>query len=209
MTRLFLIRHGQTAWNKKKRYQGQTNISLTQEGRKQAQAIANAFKETRIDLLFSSSLKRARQTALIISKKMGTKPVWDPRLQELSFGAWEGQTAKELSGKKDPAFLKWSQGRFVTPPGGESLASLRKRIRAFIKDFVEPAKDKHIAVVSHAGPIKVMIFELLGFPLRSLWSVQIDPASISVLSFHKHFVQLNYLNRVISAAHPAGEVFRK
>ncbi len=197
MTRLFLIRHGETAWNKKKRYQGQTNIGLTQRGREQARAIAHSFKSVKMDKLCSSSLKRAKQTALILSKEIGTKPVWDPRLRELHFGTWEGQTAKELSERKDPAFLNWAKGRFVTPPGGESLASLRKRVRHFLKDLLKESQDKHIAVISHAGPIKVIIFELLGLPLKSLWSVQLDPASISMVSCHKHFVQLNYLNRAI------------
>ncbi|HXV28665.1 MAG TPA: histidine phosphatase family protein [bacterium] len=209
MTQLFLIRHGETAWNRKKRYQGQTDISLTQDGRDQARDMARALKSVKIDMIYSSSLKRARQTALILSKEVGVRPVWDARLRELHFGAWEGRTAEQLRSRKDPVFLKWQRGNFVTPTGGESMASLRKRIRSFLKSILSKANGKQVVVVSHAGPMKVLIFESLKLPLRSLWSMQIDPASISMLSFHKHFVQMNYLNAVVPPKGTALQVFRK
>ncbi len=193
-THLILIRHGETPWTRERRYQGRSDTSLTAQGIRQSKKAAKKLRTFGIQVLYSSSLKRARQTAGVISKMTRLPLRIDPRLNELSFGRWEGVRAVDLLKRKDPVFLQWSRGRIVTPPGGESLRHLRLRVSKFLKECLRRHKGKTVALVSHGGPIKVFIFTALGLPLRSLWSLRIDPASMSVLTFCPHFTQLGRLN---------------
>lgn len=194
MTRLILVRHGQTPWTRQRRYQGSTDIRLTAEGRREARATARRLKKIPVDFLYASSLNRANETGRIIAGVLKRKMRTDSRLNELSFGEWEGKTAEELIRAKDPRFKRWAIGKRTTPPGGESLSSLRKRVRSFLKEIVKRSDGKTVAIVSHGGPIKVMIFEAMKLPFRSFWTLRAEPGSMSLLEFHPYFAQCVLLN---------------
>jgi len=193
VTRLTLIRHAETPWTLAERYQGNSNGLLTDRGVRQAHAIAKRMASQQIDVVYTSSLERARETSEIIAKVICKKPCVDTRLGEISFGLWEGKNAQELLKAKDPAFLKWCKGIYATPPCGESNLSLRKRVLEFLREKLKSHKGKHIAVISHQGPIRTMVFRAFK-TFRSFWTFQISPASISVLNFFPNFVQLVSLN---------------
>ena len=194
-TRLILIRHGETLWTRERRYQGHSDTLLSSHGKKQVLQLAQVLRTAGIGILYTSSLQRALQTAAVISKMTRIKPRVDSRLGELFFGRWEGKSAAELSAEKDPIFRQWCRGRIVTPPGGESLRSLRARTSGFLKSCLRRHPGKTVAVVSHGGPIKTLLFEALKLPARSLWSIRIDPASLTVLDFYPHLTQLVCLNQ--------------
>lgn len=144
MTQLILIRHGETLWNEQKKYQGHADIGLSSKGKKNIQALLHRVKTVGIDCIYTSSLRRARQSAKIISKKLGIKPYIDPRLNELNFGSWEGKTAEQLIYQKDKNFLSWANGKWKAPQGGESIYSLRRRVREFLKDCLKKHKGKKL-----------------------------------------------------------------
>lgn len=194
-TRLILIRHGETPWTRERRYQGRSDTFLSSHGKKQIRRLAKIIRTLNPRVLYTSTLQRSRQSAAILSKIIRAKPCVDSRLNELSFGRWEGRSAVELIAARDPVFLKWREGRIVTPPGGESLRSLRTRTSRFLKNCLRHHPGKTIAVVSHGGPIKTLLFEALKLPVRTLWSLRIDPASITVLDFYPNFTQLVTLNQ--------------
>lgn len=183
MTRFLLIRHGDTLWTKQKKYQGQTDIELSKQGRKKIRGLSSALKSFEIHSLYTSSLKRARQSSEILSAALGIKPRTDARLNELNFGQWEGKTAAELLSKKDKPFFSWTKGKWKTPAGGESLGSLRRRVRQFLRECVKKHRHKNVAIVSHGGPIRMMIVESLRLPERFLFSFRVDPASVLLLTF--------------------------
>ena len=151
MIRLILIRHGETHWTSQKRYQGHSDTRLTARGRSQARVLAKSLAAQKIDVLYTSSLGRAKETGSAISRKIGKRPRMDSRLNELSFGRWEGKTAKELARAKDRIFRRWCQGKLIKPPAGESLSSLRKRVSAFLKQIEKRHPGKTVALVSHGG----------------------------------------------------------
>ncbi len=184
MTRLILIRHGETAWTRQKRYQGRTDIPLNLSGRKQALHLSGQLRKCRIHFFYTSGLARALQTAAILSKGRNAHVVRDERISEFNFGRWEGKTARELILSKDSSYLKWCQGRWVNPPGGESIGDFKKRHRGFLSDILKQHEGKTIAVVSHGGPIRMMLIQSLGLPLRFFWRIHIEPASVSVLHFN-------------------------
>lgn len=194
MTYLILIRHGETEWTKIKRFQGSTDTLLTAHGKRQAKAVGQCLKRYGIDVLYSSPLKRARQTSDAIGKAVNKKAHFDNRIRELGFGAWEGKSPAELLKDKKSGYPKWCRGKIVTPERGEKIAAFRKRVGSFLKEITKKHRGKKIAVVTHGGPIKMFLFEALKLPTRSLWSFRADTASMTVIGLGDHFSQVFSLN---------------
>ena len=195
MTTFIFIRHGETLWTQQKRYQGHSDIRLNARGRGDAKRAANMVRAYGIDILYASPLARARETAEIIAGRIQKKPRPDARIREISFGRWEGRTAQQILKDRDPVFRKWCRGIWVTPPDGESRALFQRRVASFLRDCLRRHPGKKVAVVSHGGTIKMMIFELLKLRKISLWSIRVDPGSVSVLTVYRDFTQLVLLNR--------------
>ena len=204
MTQLILIRHGETQWTAERRYQGHSDTDLNPAGRAQARALARRLLALKWDILYTSSLNRARQTAEGIAARAGKNPRVDSRLVEFGFGRWEGKTAGEIFKKKDPAFRHWCRGEWVRPPGGEKKETFRKRIAGFLRDVLKRHPGKKVVVVSHGGAIKMMISKLLDLPFRSFWSFRVDPASVSIVHFQGKFTQLIFLNDTSHLRKPTG-----
>ncbi len=179
MTELFLIRHGQTPWTKERRYQGHTDTNLTAHGKQQAQALARRLRSIKFDVIYSSPLKRARETAKILAAGVKAPVRVDAALKEISFGNWEGRSVQELIQQKEPGFLDWHRGKFVRPPGGESMPHFRKRIRQFLKKILKRHPDDRLAIVAHGGPVKILLFEVLKLPTDFWWIFRAEPASLS------------------------------
>ncbi len=189
-TVLYLIRHGETPWTREKRFQGRTDTKLTPRGRKQAAALGRRLRDSGIDVLYASPLKRAAESARIISKSIRCKIRSDERLVELGFGEWEGKSPVELLAQKKSGYKEWCRGKLVSPRGGERLKAFRKRVGSFYRTILRRHPGKKIAVVTHGGPVKIFIYEALKLPYRSLWSFRVEPASLNVIAAGKHFSQV-------------------
>lgn len=200
--RIFLIRHGETLWTATRRYQGTTNVPLTRGGIRQAKAIARALESERPTRLYTSTLRRARDTAARMARSLGLKPLIDSRLNEIDFGEWEGADYRILAQRSKKEFRAWREGRLKKPPGGESIASLSRRIGEFLKEILDRYPEETLAIVSHGGPIKMFLFKALnGFvrrtaPFPSVWSLRIDPGSISLIEGNQSLLQIVWTNRL-------------
>lgn len=191
-TRLILIRHGETAWNRARRYQGRSDIPLAPRGRRQARQMRRFIKNISLDAVYASTLSRAIETAQLVT---GRRPRQDKRLDEIDFGAWEGQNVHALLRNKDKAFLKWSAGIPVVPPGGESLSAVERRVRSFLQTVIKKHPGKTIAVISHSGTLRAVFCALMGLPKKSFWAFRIDPASLAVFDVYGRFAQCLVLNQ--------------
>lgn len=155
MRYITLIRHGVTEWNMQGRVQGRTDVPLADKGRRQAEALAPRFADKDF-LLFSSPLSRAMETAKIAFPNYSIRE--EPRLRELHFGIFEGQTLAER--QADAAWLQWQEESFEVPaPGGESYADVRLRVADWLLSL--PA-DKHIVAVTHSGVIRSLLAYVAG-----------------------------------------------
>lgn len=193
--KLFLIRHGETPWTVARRYQGSTDIPLNRKGIQQAKAIARALKADPPRYLYTSALRRARQTAQVIEKTLGPEPRVDPRLNELHFGKWEGVSYPDLARSRSRLFKRWQEGKLNRPPGGESVAALARRVGEFFKEISERHSRDSLAIVAHGGPIQMMLFKALKVTGCSIGSFRIDPASISLLEGTPSLFQILWTNR--------------
>ncbi|MEA2446977.1 MAG: hypothetical protein QOK47_614 [Actinomycetota bacterium] len=156
-----MVRHGATEWNIDKRAQGHADIALTEEGRSQALHAARELRDTNIDAVYSSDLKRAYDTATIIAKDHGLDVIVDPDLREIDQGEWEGLTVEEI--KKGWPDL-WGPARhFNARPGGETPQQVRQRSLEALERAARAHPTGTICVVSHGGTIRWVSAEALGY----------------------------------------------
>ncbi|MGX7680684.1 histidine phosphatase family protein [Jatrophihabitans sp. DSM 45814] len=159
--RIVLLRHGRTAWNAQRRYQGQADPPLDEVGQAQAIHVAGLIAAMQPDILVSSDLQRARHTAAKVASLAGLDFKVDERLRERNLGHWEGLTRDEVEARYPEEFADWLAGRDVTRRGGESRQQVAERAMS----LVEELPDVELAVlVSHGATAMCLSAALLGLP---------------------------------------------
>jgi|TARA_B110000467_G_scaffold98978_1_gene89555 alpha-ribazole phosphatase len=167
---LTIVRHGRTAANAGGLLQGHIDNSLDSLGKRQASEIAGALGE--VDVVVCSPLTRAIETA----KPLGITPVIDDRWIELDYGDWDGQPVSSI-GKE--TWAQWRSDDTFTPPGGESLASLNRRVYSACEDLQSLAESQHVVVFTHVSPIKSAISWALSCDEEISWNLRVSQAQIS------------------------------
>jgi alpha-ribazole phosphatase len=193
--RLILLRHGETDWNREGRYLGQKDVDLSLWGERQVQLAAERLDGERIEAIYASDLIRTRRTAEIIAASRGLTVKTDSRFRELNFGAWEGLTYEEISTRFRRELKAWEEDPVnQTPPRGESLAALVRRVSQAWQEIIRKDRASTILLVGHGGPLRVLLCKLLGFRPTEIWRFQVDPGSVSILFFTSQRAQLFILN---------------
>ena len=188
-TRLILVRHGETLANREFRYIGARDDALSERGVEQAQQLGRALETFPLAAVYSSPLQRTYQTALPIAAPHQLSVHRLDALVEGHFGIWEGLSRDEVlarSAEDCELLLAWEQDATIAPPEGESLAQVRERVSLAVDRLAEQHAGQTIALVSHVGPIKVLLCQALGAPLSSMRHIFLDPATISVVDWREH-----------------------
>jgi probable phosphoglycerate mutase len=184
MTRLILLRHGETEWNLEKRAQGYQDSPLSKTGLAQARAIARRMANQPFDLLYSSDLKRAWRTAGYIAQASGHTPVADPCLRERHLGIREGLTREEFAARY-PGI--WKVYRTADPeaplPGGESLGEFHRRAAACCESLVQRHPGQTIVAVTHGGFLGQVFRHVLGLPINTPRQFEIFNAAYNELFY--------------------------
>lgn len=166
MSRIILIRHGETEWNARGIYQGQLNSPLTAEGRQQAVALAERLRDTPIDALYSSDLGRTQETAAPLVAASGLELRIDPRLRERHYGIFQGLDKKGVAKLHPDAYAGHHSGDpDFQIPDGESTRQFHERITQCLEDLAAHHKNEQIAVVTHGGTIGLAVKYVLGIDL--------------------------------------------
>ncbi|MEO2082491.1 MAG: alpha-ribazole phosphatase [Desulfurobacteriaceae bacterium] len=185
MPKVILVRHGKTVWNAEGRYQGKMDIPLNEEGKEQARKVGNALKDFPIKAVYSSPLKRCRDTAEEIARHHGLTVVTDEGFKEIDHGEWEGMLASEVE-EKYPELLKLWRERpaEVKMPGGESLRDVYERaVEAFERVVKKHESEDLIVVVGHDATNKVIMCHLLETDLNKFWTFKQANCGITVLEY--------------------------
>jgi broad specificity phosphatase PhoE len=157
-------------------------VPLGQAGLAQARRLAQRMARERIDAIQSSPVQRCRQTAQAIAEVVARDVEIAPGLEEVDFGAWSGRSFEELN--RDELWRRWNAARSMTAtPAGETMLGVQQRIYAHILSTVRANPDAQIVMVSHADPIRAALAVVLGLSLDRLQSLDIAPASISIIDF--------------------------
>ena len=170
--KLYLIRHGETDWNKVRRLQGSSDISLNACGRKLAELTRDGLKQIPFDAAYSSPLDRAAETGKIILKGRNLSLHMDSRLAEVDFGEYEGIREQELRDRQDP-FMDFFDNpeNFRKKGGAENHRDVINRAVAFLEDVVLPAEEKykHMVIFSHGAWIHALLTKLYHRKIRDFW----------------------------------------
>ena len=195
MTKIFLIRHGLSEWNKLNKIQGQKNTILTELGEKQAAHMGNRLIEENIDIIYSSDLKRAYDTAKIISNIINKPLISSEAIREINFGQWEGLNTEELQEKYRDEYLTWTkEPDKLNMDGAETLEDLKHRGMKYIDHIVKENQNKNIAIVSHGVMLKVIILGLLGVDMSHYKNISLNNVSLSIVECRTYNNVLTLLN---------------
>ncbi|MFQ5946907.1 MAG: histidine phosphatase family protein [Anaerolineae bacterium] len=181
--RLFLVRHAESVWNADRRFQGRTNVGLSDEGVQQAAALERVLSRRSVRAIYASPLARARETAEVVARGQGLPITVVDELRELSLGTWEGRTVDDVLATEGQAYWSWKERPYdCPPPEGEHLEDVARRVLPVMEGIVATHPDGEEAlVVSHGGVISVYVCHLLGLPMNALWQLAIHNASLSVV----------------------------
>jgi broad specificity phosphatase PhoE len=171
MTRLCLIRHGQTDWNLEGRYQGQSDVPLNAIGRAEARQAADKLSAACFAGIYASDLARARETAEIIGDRLRLPITVDFRLREINQGEWEGQLVEVLRQR----YRQLWQARIidpanVRPPGGETVREVAERVFSALDAIVQSRSELPFLVVSHGLAIATALCRVNGIPIAQAYS---------------------------------------
>jgi probable phosphoglycerate mutase len=153
VTVILLARHGETDWNSERRWQGHEDQPLNDVGREQARALADTLANRGVDVVFSSDLSRAHETALIVADRLGLPVEVDPGLREVDVGSWSGRAHNEIEGIDPEGFRRWQEG-LKGWSGGESYEEMGERVVAAVLRLGARHPGQTLLLVTHGGSIR-------------------------------------------------------
>ena len=195
MTSIYLVRHGQTAWNKEEIFRGRTDVPLDETGLRQAELAGEYFKGLEIHGIYSSPLSRAWETAQKIAQfhHLNVQPLQG--ILDMSFGKWEGQSHQDIQKKDREIYRQWrEEPHLVRLPGGEGLNDVRVRAMAALEEVIRNHPGKTLVLVSHRVVNKVLICGILGLDNSHFWQITQDTMAINLIQHRDGKYILSLMN---------------
>ena len=195
MTSIYLVRHGQTAWNKEEIFRGRTDIPLDETGRRQAELAGEYLKGMEGDGDYSSPLSRAGETAQKIAQFHNLKVEPLEGIIDMSFGNWEGHAHQDIQKNDKETYRIWKEEpHLVRLPGGESLNDVRARAMASLEEGIQSPSGKTVVLVSHRVVNKVLICGILGLDNSHFWQIAQDTTAINLIQYKNGKYILSLMN---------------
>ncbi len=194
MLHLMLVRHGETEWNVQRRFQGQSDVPLSELGKRQAKLIAERLAGQSIDAVYASDLKRAWETVTSIAEKNGLEVSPEPRLRELKFGILEGLTFEEAEEKHPEMIAAWLEDFNNTPEGAETIDLFNARIVSLLNDLKSKHDEQVVLLVGHGGSLSELLRVVLGLSREKRWYIEMENACLSEVSIAEDYVSLRRIN---------------
>ena len=189
------MRHGSTELNSARKFVGHSDAELSIIGYRQVECLRDRLAGEKIDIIYSSDLKRALTTAKTIAAKHKLDVISCPELREVNYGKLEGVTFEEmrcLYPEVAELCAEWNlQLKF---PSGESVAELKERVTKFLDRLKQHMPEQTILIVAHGGPLRLMICSLLGIDLRHWHQIYLDLASLSIVNVYPELAVISLLN---------------
>ncbi|WP_336213307.1 bifunctional RNase H/acid phosphatase [Nonomuraea sp. LPB2021202275-12-8] len=185
-TSLILLRHGETSLSVERRFSGLGDPELTPNGLAQAAAAAEKLSRDpyKLDVIVTSLLGRAQQTAAAVAARTGLDVETDEDLRETDFGAWEGHTFTEVQRRWPAELAAWLADPDTPPPGGESFAAVGRRVERAQRRLMDTYEGRTVLVVSHVTPIKTLLRLALLAPPAALYRMHLDLACLSLIEHY-------------------------
>lgn len=199
MKRIYLIRHGQTAWNAEGRWQGILDVPLGETGIEQAKLLADALRARPITAIYSSDLSRAFATAEPLAQQKGLSIQTDERWREINFGTFQGLTHDEIRAKyPDEERQLVTNYMDLIMPEGESRRQMQNRAYAAWQHILANEPASEIAILTHGGPIRVLLMKLFPEQVDRMMKVPVPNTSVTIIAVDGDTLRLETLS---STAH--------
>ncbi len=195
MSKILLVRHGETLLNSTHRFQGQTDVELDEVGLRQVEKTRDRLATYSIDAIYSSDLQRASVTAETIASGHELEVITCPELKEIDFGECEGLTYEEICQLYPEMAELWNDWNLQTRfPGGESVEELDTRVSKFLDRLKKHTPEQTILIVAHSAPLRLLLCHLLEIKLEHWRQFRLDLASLSILDTYHQRAVLSLLN---------------
>jgi probable phosphoglycerate mutase len=183
MTKIVLVRHGQTAWNVNERFRGREDLPLDDTGLAQAKRTAERIaRQWTPSAVYSSPLSRALTTAEAIGQRCHLPVQIHQGLIDIDYGRWQGLTPDEAARKYPKRTRDWYQGgRCPRPPGGEPLLHVKRRCMKMMKEIVSQHRDQIVVLVGHTVINRTILLGVLSIGLRRFWQLRQEPCAINLI----------------------------
>jgi len=181
LTRLVVVRHGRTEWNRVERFRGRADIKLDEVGIKQAEAAAARIAEWQVLAVYSSPLRRALTTAEILAHPLGLEVKLLPGIIDIDYGEWQGLSPAEAAAKDGGLYSKWLESPHKMKfPGGESLAEVRERAASAVDGLIAQHPKETVVLMSHKVVCQILILSLLGLDNSHFWQITQDVCAVNL-----------------------------
>ena len=195
MVKVILIRHGETDWNTKQIFRGRKDIPLNEVGLAQAKAVGASLKDVQIDVVYSSPLGRALETAKILADSRSLEIELEEGFIDIDFGKWQGVSHEKVKEKYEDLYEMWLKNpQMVTFPEGENLKDVRTRLMEALEKVIRKHPGKTLAIVSHRVLNKVLLCSILGLELSHFWHIKQDTCAINRFEYKDERFYLTLLN---------------
>ncbi len=169
--RLYIVRHGETQWNKEGRMQGWKNSNLSEKGIENAKKLGLRLKDVSFEHVYCSPLGRAIETVNCILGEKNTEIILNDNLREMSFGIWEGMKHDEVEELyPEEKYNIWNKPELYKPMEGEDFHQVVERAEKFLKDIVKNKSGENILIVSHAILIKAIYAVIKNYDIKEFWN---------------------------------------
>jgi len=184
-TRIHLIRHGQVIGHDQPRYNGQTDVALTDLGIEQYHRLKECLAKTRISACYTSDLSRCVIGADIISAQFGIQPVRRSQLRELNIGIWEGLAWEEITQRwPDEWQARMADLVNYRVPQGENLLDVEARVMPVLAEIVEQHKGQEVLVVGHGGINRIILLNAIGAPLAGMFNIEQNFGCHNIIDYY-------------------------
>lgn len=195
MTNLYIVRHGETELNRNKVYQGWIDSKLTEEGKKQCGELRNKLKGIAFDVVITSPLRRAVDSAEIIIGSESKELILCDGFKELNFGQWDAMNYKDIEKAYPEEWKLWSEDWVnYTIPGGENFNMFYERVRISLFEILHKYRDKTVLLVAHEGTLKIITILLLKLNLEHYWNFKFHFGSYGWFEITDDFAVIRNLN---------------
>jgi len=192
VTRIILVRHGQTAWNvgappaEGERFRGRVDLPLNERGRAQALALAERLADESIAAIYASPLQRAIETAEPTARRLGLTVQPLEGIIDINYGDWQEDSHSEVARLYPTLYRQWLQEpHLVRPPGGESLEEVRNRAMAALYQVTGCHQDQTILVAAHQVVNKVLVCTMLGLDNSHFWRIRQDNGCLNIFDYQE------------------------
>jgi hypothetical protein len=184
MTEIIIIRHGETEWNQTGRFQGHSDVPLSETGRAQAEALGRNLALDHVDAIYASDLIRAMETAAPLAARFGLTVMSDPLLRDLNFGAWEGRSFSDVNAENPDAMKQfYNDPERADIPHSEPFPDFQKRVAGRVRAIAAEQRGKRVVIVSHGASIRILLTDILAMPIRSIWHISQLNTAVNKIRF--------------------------